>query len=60
LFPLQIDFNKIAQALELSKESMKGAGTVPDSALLQLEMAEKQLQEALLFNASRLNGVNHL
>lgn len=54
--PIQIDFIKISRALALSLETMKQSEKVPHFALLQLESAQKQLQEALYYNMSRAIG----
>lgn len=53
MFPLQTDFNKISRALSVSLEMVKQAQSVPLSALQQLELAQKQLQQALTYNLSR-------
>lgn len=53
MFPIQIDFNKISKALSISLETAKQAQSVPLASLEQIELAQKQLQEALTFNLSR-------
>lgn len=55
MFPFQVDFNKIAQALELTKETMKGEEDVPPSAIKQLEIAQKQYEDALYYNITGSN-----
>jgi hypothetical protein len=53
MFPLQIDFYKISQALSISLETAKQAGGIPHSSLEQIELAQKQLWDALSYNLSR-------
>ncbi len=53
MFPSQIDFNKISQALSDSLEKVKQDQSVPLHALQQLELAQKQFQDAWSFNLSR-------
>lgn len=55
MFPFQVDFHKIAQALELTKQTMKGEETIPPSAIKQLETAQKQYEEALYYNITCSN-----
>lgn len=55
MYAFQLDFNKIAQALELTKETIKGEETVSPSVLHEMEIAQKQFQDALYYNVSRSN-----
>lgn len=55
MYGFQLDFNKIAQALAQTKETIKGEETISPSVLHEMELAQQQFQDALYYNVSRAN-----